>query len=206
MTGIPAAASVFYRDLEQDRAWWAANRDRYRSDVEAPLRALLEEGAERFGGPVKLFRPHRDMRFSHDKSPLRAEALGGLGAPPDVAARWVRVDRTGVRIGGGAPRPSPAQLRALRERIAADPHAGSTARGVLATLHPNGYATPDDPLKTAPRGSARDHPDLDLLCRRAWMAERDFAPGELAGAEGRKQVFAVWRELEPLIAFLRASV
>lgn len=71
-TGIPAAASIFYAELENNnnRDWWLAHKDAYDAVVRLPLEALLAELAPVFG-PAKLFRPYRDVRFSLDKSPKR---------------------------------------------------------------------------------------------------------------------------------------
>src|SRR4051812_47820766 len=71
-TGWPPAALDFYRDLEQDnsRAFFTAHKDVYERDVRAPFEALGELVAEEFG-PLKVFRPNRDVRFSKDKSPYK---------------------------------------------------------------------------------------------------------------------------------------
>lgn len=68
--GIPLAAVDFYTELELNnhRAWWAANKGRYDTDVLEPMLALGAALADEFGA-AKLFRPQRDVRFSSDKSP-----------------------------------------------------------------------------------------------------------------------------------------
>ncbi|RPI04214.1 MAG: DUF2461 family protein, partial [Actinobacteria bacterium] len=70
--GWPAEAITFYEGLEADnsKTFWTANKDVYESAVVAPFRALSDEVAESFG-PLRLFRPYRDVRFSKDKSPYK---------------------------------------------------------------------------------------------------------------------------------------
>ena len=70
--GWPAEAGSFYEGLEADnsKTYWAAHKDVYESAVVAPFRALSDEIADDFG-PLHLFRPHRDVRFSKDKSPYK---------------------------------------------------------------------------------------------------------------------------------------
>lgn len=202
--GIPGAGNDFYARLEQDRDWWQANRAAYEADVKGPLRALLEEGAERFGGTIKIFRPHNDVRFSK-KGPLKTEAVGGLGDESTPSVLYVRINADGTFVGGGAPAPVPPRLLAIRERIAADPRAAGDLRSALAELSADGFDVPDDPLKTAPRGFDRDHDEIDLLRRRWYRAERQFPPGALAGEDGAEEVFAVWKRLDPLIDWLEVT-
>jgi uncharacterized protein (TIGR02453 family) len=75
----------FLRDLKRnnDREWFAANRDRYGADVEGPMLQFIEDFAprlrtispayvadkRRMGG--SMFRIYRDTRFSADKSPFK---------------------------------------------------------------------------------------------------------------------------------------
>src|SRR5262249_24725406 len=79
---------AFLRELRahNDRAWFAANRDRYHDAVRAPLLQLIADVAPRLreispafvadprpaGG--SLFRIHRDTRFSRDKAPYKTNA------------------------------------------------------------------------------------------------------------------------------------
>ena len=80
--GIPLRACEFYAGLEADnsRAYWTAHKATYERDVKGPLTALAELAAPEFGEP-KLFRPHRDVRFSADKSPYKDHQGLVLGHP-----------------------------------------------------------------------------------------------------------------------------
>lgn len=191
---IPSAASAWFQDLQQDRAWWQAHKDDYRRDVGDPLRALLDDLAEEFGGDVKLFRPHRDTRFGGP--PLRDHALGGLGKPDAIAVRYIRIDASGTVVGAGAPAPDRHRLTAIRSAVVAD---GAAARAALALP---GLDLPDEPLRTAPRGIPRDAPDLDLLRRTRWTAERHLGRGTV----DRDTIRRAWHDAEPLVAWLRDRV
>jgi uncharacterized protein (DUF2461 family) len=70
--GFPAEAFDFFEGLEADnsRTYWQANKALYDSCVKGPMEALLAEVAGEFG-PGRIFRPHRDVRFSADKSPYK---------------------------------------------------------------------------------------------------------------------------------------
>lgn len=199
---IPTAAHAFYVELEQDKDWWQANRSTYTEMVEEPLKGVLQAGAKRFGGQVKLFRPHRDVRFSNDKRPLRTDAVGGLGSPDGPAIRYLRVDADGTVIGAGAPKPPREHLAAFRARLAGDPVAAGGLLDIFAKLENDGFELPDDPLRTAPRGYPADHPAIELLRRRSFGAERRLAPGALDNPDGAELIFATWTTLDPLVRWL----
>jgi len=63
-----------------DRAWFAPRKERFESELFAPMRALVADATEALarakigiGGDAKrsIFRIYRDVRFGHDKSPYR---------------------------------------------------------------------------------------------------------------------------------------
>ena len=75
----------FLKDLKKnnDRAWFEENRDRYERDVKEPLRQFILDFAKPLGrisphfraDPRRsMFRIHRDVRFSRDKSPYKTNA------------------------------------------------------------------------------------------------------------------------------------
>jgi uncharacterized protein (TIGR02453 family) len=83
--GFGPRALPFFADLaaNQTRDWFLANKAVYEQDVRRPLGALVEALAFAFAahdiplaGDAKrsLFRIHRDVRFSKDKSPYKTHA------------------------------------------------------------------------------------------------------------------------------------
>jgi uncharacterized protein (TIGR02453 family) len=80
-----SASLAFLRGLKRhnNKPWFEAHRDDYESQVRGPMRALIEEmdvrlarfAAEIMADPKRsMFRIHRDIRFSHDKSPYKTNA------------------------------------------------------------------------------------------------------------------------------------
>ena len=83
--GFRPAAFQFLRDLARnnEKAWFDANRDVYEREVREPMRRLVETldaklgsiAPEIIGDPKRsMFRIHRDIRFSKDKSPYKTNA------------------------------------------------------------------------------------------------------------------------------------
>jgi hypothetical protein len=82
--GFPHEAFTWFEGLEahNSKAYFTAHRDTYERAVRGPLEELLEAFADELGGRVKVFRQHRDIRFSPDKSPYKTRTYGVVGDRP----------------------------------------------------------------------------------------------------------------------------
>jgi uncharacterized protein (TIGR02453 family) len=158
-SGWPEEALDFYDGLaaENSKSYWTAHKAIYTGKVLRPMTELTEELAEEFGEP-KIFRPYRDVRFSHDKSPYQTHigaVLGGSG--------YVQLSAEGLGAGAGLWQMSPDQLARYRAAVASD-GPGPELEEIIAaidkagiTVHGHGV------LKSAPRGYPADHPRIALL-------------------------------------------
>ncbi|MGH9136032.1 MAG: DUF2461 domain-containing protein [Acidimicrobiales bacterium] len=198
-TGFGRGAVGFYEELEvnNDRDWWRANKDRYERDVRMPLELLLEEVAAEFGDG-KVFRPYRDVRFSADKTPYK------LGAGAIVGNHhYVEVSAAGLRVGGGDWHPERDRLARLRAAIL-DDRTGSELASIVDDLRGRQAEIASfDAVKTAPRGVPPDHPRIDLLRMKGLAALWLHPPGAwLSTAKARDRVVEGWRALRPLVRWL----
>lgn len=156
-TGFPVAALDFYEDLEADNSkpFWAAHKAVYDDCVRGPMLALLAELEPEFG-PGKAFRPHRDVRFSADKSPYKTHQGGFVQTGPGVGF-YVQIDAAGLRIAGGFYAGSSAQVSAYRATVDDSRH-GPRLETLVRRLRRAGYEIGGERLKTRPRGVAEDTP------------------------------------------------
>lgn len=187
---ITEATTAFLRDLGQNnsRDWFEANRDRYTAAWTEPAAAfqaamaLALEAA--YGTPVrpKLFRIHRDIRFSKDKTPYNAylrmtfypQGRGDIG--------WmVGIEPKTLVLGFGMFQFSPAQLRAWRAAV--DGPAGAEIAEVVGTGQAAGLRLNDPPLKRVPAPYAKDHPRGALLRRKGLALWQDRAVEDAFGAD-----------------------
>ena len=204
--GWPASALDFFRDLEQDntRAFWTAHKDVYERDVRAPFEALSELVAEEFG-PLRVFRPHRDVRFSKDKSPYKTRAYAATEGEGGEAY-YVEVSAKGLVAASGYWRMANDQLDRYR-RAVDDDTAGPGLEGIVAGLAEKDLAIEGPSLKTAPRGYPRDHPRIELLRRKSMAAMRRFDPGRWLGtAAAADRIVEVWRAARPMNGWLAQHV
>lgn len=201
-TGIPVAALDFYDDLEQDnsKAFWQAHRGIYEAQVKQPMLSLTAELAAEFG-EAKHFRPFRDVRFSHDKTPYKTHQ--GAHVPAIPGGGWyLQVDAAGVMIGSGWYDADADRLNAIRHHIDAD---GARLRQVLDKLAAGGGSIGGDQLKTAPRGWAKDHPHIELLRHRTLSVRRRYDNDPIAHTqEFAERVAADWRSTTPLLDWAAA--
>ncbi len=205
-TGIPLAALDFYEDLEDDnsRTFWLAHKDTYDTAVRRPMELLTAQLSPEFGR-VKLFRPHRDIRFAKDKTPYKIQQGAVLGSG-GIGALYLHIGGPGLYVGGGSWSLAPDQLQRLRVAVAED-ISGRALQRVLTRLEGAGLSVGGDRLTRIPSGFDRDHPRADLLRHKAIAAGRDFgAPDWLATPRTAEEVTAVWRAIAPLNASLTKYV
>ncbi|KRE42977.1 DUF2461 domain-containing protein [Knoellia sp. Soil729] len=197
--GIPRDAVAFYRELEgsNSRTWWTANTDRYAVSVREPMAHLGDVLTEEFGEP-KLFRPHRDVRFSKDKTPYKDHQ--GLFVPVSPRMGWyVQVGADGLRTAGGFYASQSDQVARYRASVVDDVVGGQLV-SILDTLVDRGFDIGGDVLVTRPRGIPADHPRLELLRHRTLSASRDHGtPDWLESEEVAERVRADWAAMRPLL-------
>lgn len=203
--GFPIAALDFYDDLEADntRSFWEAHKDVYSDAVRAPMVALAAALEPEFG-PAKVFRPYRDVRFSHDKTPYK-EHQGAFVAVSPGAGYYVQIAAPGVRVSVGWYRADSSRLAAIRSAID-DERLGTDLEARVVTLEAAGWERGGDRLKTSPRGYPPSHPRLDLLRHRSLTLSRSygFVP-EIHSVELLAWVQRDWRMARPLMDWIASA-
>jgi uncharacterized protein (TIGR02453 family) len=163
-SGFGPGALAWFERLAEDnsREYWAATKDAWQIEVRAPLEALLGELAAGWGGEVRMFRQHRDVRFSRDKSPLKASTYGVATRPGSDAGLYVAISADGLIAGTGYHELSRDQLGRYRAGVLDDAGGAELAAAVEAA-EAAGLELGPPALKGTPRGVPRDHPRADLL-------------------------------------------
>ncbi len=195
-TGFSDDAFEFYEGLRADnsKTYWTAHKHIYEAEVRAPMQALLDTLAPRFGATTKLFRPYRDVRFSADKSPYKT-GQGGVLTVASGIGYWLQINADGVYIGGGFFARDRDQTNRFRTSVD-DDTLGRQLESVLAKLTKAGYEIGGAQVKSRPRGVAADHPRLELMRREHVTVSRSV---EAADALTVETVASHWKRVTPLV-------
>ena len=205
-TGIPPEALAFYEQLEADnsKAFWEANRDRFKTVVRRPAEELAE--ALSAYGDFHLFRPHNDLRFSKNKPPYKTHQ-GAYTESEGGAGYYFHISATGLMCGSGYYAMAKDQLDRFRRAVDADA-TGDEIAGIVADLSKRRYRIGAiDELKTAPRGYSKDHPRIELIRRKGLMASKDFGtPKWIHTKQAATKVRDTWDRVAEMNAWLDAHV
>jgi uncharacterized protein (TIGR02453 family) len=205
--GFPDDGLVFYEGLEADnsKTYWTRNKGAYDQHVRAPLQAMLDELAAEFG-TAKVFRPYRDVRFSHDKTPYKTHQ-GAVVHPEGACGAWyVQISADGLRVSGGCWRLESDQVARYRRAVADDVQ-GPRLQKELSRLEGAGWSIEGDRLVRVPSGHDADAPRLDLLKHKSLYASRSWEPTDwLHSRRALDEVRAAWRDLRNLNVWLADNV
>lgn len=213
---MPASLKTTLEFLEalrfnNHKAWFDENRKRY-EQARAHFEDLVGDLIAHFG-PVEdlgsttvkdcLYRINRDIRFSKDKSPYNshmAALLGRGGRKATGRAYYVHVEPGGSMIAGGIYMPSSEELQRIRRALASD--VGSFNR-ILADKTFTRYfgQMQGDKLKTAPKGFASDHPAIELLKHKQFMATHAISDDRLLADDLSAHIVAVCQALKPFVGY-----
>ncbi|REJ99403.1 MAG: TIGR02453 family protein [Acidobacteria bacterium] len=185
---------VFLRDLaaNNDRGWFEQNRERYDVLVrDAAFRFIaafshpLHRISSHFEAVPKavggsLFRIHRDVRFSHDKSPykthvgihFRHRAARDAHAP----GFYLHLEPRNCFAGVGIWRPDSETTRRIRQAIAAPRSGWGRAVGAGFAEH---LELAGEQLQRMPRGFEADHPKGEDLRRKSFIGVAELSDAEV---------------------------
>ena len=229
-TPFSPAYFQFFRELaaHNDKPWFEANRPTYQAEVLGPLKLLAEELDVRFArlapefvAPPRhaLFRIHRDVRFSKDKSPYKTHAAlwafhrdAGRGVGRDAhggAGFYFHIEPGASLVAGGFWMPPRPLLGRIRERIVDEQRGFEKLVRAPAFTRRFGALSEDDPgvrLTRVPRGFAPDHPAAHWLRFNSFTAHRRLTDAEVLSPRLVDAIMKDYAALLPLVRWLNATL
>jgi uncharacterized protein (TIGR02453 family) len=213
--------SAFLASLaaNNEKAWFEANRSEYqalRDDYTAFVARIIASIAEwdetvRWVDPKDcIYRIHRDVRFSGDKTPYKTTFSavisqhgrhGGQGP-----SYYFQVDEKGMLMaGGGVWMPPNDRLALIREHAAEHPERfGKILRG-RTFKRTFGGLWDGHKLKRPPAGYPADHPLIEILKLKSFLVERERDVGRPAD-DVEPWIVETFRAMHPFILWLRDAV
>ena len=196
----------FLKDLQKNNNgdWFADNKPRYteaHQNAKSVFVAIheklqLHDEIEK----SKMMRIYRDVRFSHDKTPYKAHfanSYSRLGKELR-GGYFLRIRPGESFLAGGFWEPNKDDLFRIRKEIEQN---ASEIRDILNEpnykKHFGGKFESFSELKTAPRGFDKDHPDVDLLRKKGFIAVKNFSDKEVLSEDFVNQVDESFQALRP---------
>ena len=212
----------FLADLSMNnrREWFQANKARYERDVRDALVQFVADFGERLQeiGPNmvadprpsgrSVFRIYRDVRFSKDKSPYKTNAgvhfRHEVGREVHGPGFYLHLEPGNVFAGAGIWRPDSQTLGKIRGAIVANP--GKWESIVDDDGFKSIYTLEGDSLKRAPKGIDSDHPLIDHLKRKSFVAGTSFTEDDACSPNFIEVYAHACRVAGPFSEFLTTAV
>lgn len=208
---------VFLEQLKRNnrRDWFLKHKDRFEEVVRQPCLHFITDFGFRLhdisswviadpkpiGG--SLFRIYRDVRFSKDKTPYKTHVgmhFRHATTKDDVhgPSFYLHLDPSECFMAGGCWQPEPRSLAKMRDAISWQPDEWKAAK--------RGLTMGGESLSRPPRGYAADHPQIEDLKRKEYVALIEFTRARMCGAQCMNDVVAAAKKLSPLMGFLSKSL
>jgi uncharacterized protein (TIGR02453 family) len=208
----------FLRDLEanNDREWFKANQDRYEADVREPALAFINDFAvplgkisehfvadsRKVGG--SLFRIQRDTRFAKDKTPYKTNTgmqfRHVMGKDAHAPGFYVHIEPGACFMGVGLWRPDTKTAYQIRRHI--DEHPTEWKRATRGKRFTDVFALEGDALVRPPRGYEEDHPLIEDLKRKDFIASTRLAQRQVTADTFMRDVTDNCKRAVPFMRFL----
>jgi len=204
-------------DVNNQRDWFDVNRNRYektRKDF-IDLTAWLIDEIRKFDSEIPLLQPKdcmfrifRDVRFSNDKRPYKANYgsyIARGGRKFGFAGYYLHLQPGECFLSGGVYMPPAEHLQAIRQEIYYHPEEYLK----LLTSEPlhsifNQYYF--DALKTAPKGYPKDWEHLDLIKNRSYAFGHPLTEGEILAADFPEKCIQYFKMIYPMNRFLNRAI
>ncbi len=179
-------------------------------DFEAPLKKISPHfvaDARTVGG--SLFRIQRDTRFAKDKTPYKTHTgmhFRHFVTRDDVHAPgfYLHLEPGNCHAGVGLWRPSTENAYKIRHAIADDP--GRWRRVALGKRFTDVYALGGESLKRPPRGFDPEHPLIDDLRRKDFIARTQLTQKVVTSPDFLGHYARLCRTAGPFMKFLTEAV
>jgi len=217
---IKAETLNFIKDVaaHNDRDWFAANKERYeqsRADVLEFIEELIPllaatDPAFSVDTPAKkcLMRIYRDVRFSKNKNPYKNNygisfnvKSNGM-ANPDY---YLHLQPGKSFFGVGFWMPEAPVLKKIREEI--DYNTSEFLNIIQSKPFTKLFAlSKEDSLKNAPKGYEVDHPHIDILKLKSFIAIYPLTDKEILAEGITDKLKLAFETIYPFVLFLRNAV
>lgn len=202
------------------RDWFKSHQDEYEAQVREPALRLIRAMAphlakispsfraddRKVGG--SLFRIQRDTRFSKDPTPykthigirFRHERAKDVHTP----LFYLHLEPGNHFVGAGLWHPEPKVARQIREFIVANPNGWKQATQSRAFR--KDFELGGDSLARPPRGFDPEHPLIEDLQRKDFVASTTLSDAQVIEADLPKMLAVHYQQVAPMVEYLCDAV
>ena len=201
----------FFKKLEKNnnREWFEQHKPEFKA-LETTVKQFGEalkdqlnqhDSIDRF----KLFRVYRDVRFSKDKTPYKTHfGLTWHRTKPQYrGGYYLQLKPNDIFLACGFWDPNPADLKRIRQEIDMD---ADEYRDIIN--EPNFKRIwgdlQGDAVKTAPKGYAKDHPNIDLLRHKQHIFMVRYTEEDVAAADFLDRLDTALQAVRPFVDYMSA--
>lgn len=222
MNVISKSTFDFLKELGENnnKEWFTANKPQYeiaKKEFEIFVDSLIKQ-ISLFDDSIShhkakdcIFRIYRDVRFSKDKSPYKTH----MGAHITSAAKkseihsragyYIHIGPSESMLAGGAYLPQGPWLKAIRQEISYN------ADGLRNILNSPDFKKhfgemEGEKLKTAPRDYEKDHPEIELLKHKSFLASHKLQDNQVTDTDFLQHSANVFKALYPFDEFLNTAL
>ncbi len=222
MKTIPQTTLQFLSDLKtnNNRDWFDDHKPRYKK-AKREFEQFIDELIPSIGSfdPTithqtakrSVFRIYRDMRFNPDKPPYKTNLgahITSADKSSDIHSRagyYIHIEPGKSMLAGGAYRPKGDWLKAIRKHI--DENAGELKKVINSESFRKYFGEIEgEMLKTSPRAYSIDHPEIELLRYKSFLATHRVSDEQVLDENFLNYCAEVFKALYPFDQFLNRSI
>lgn len=207
----------FLKQLSKNNSkeWFDINRKTYeicKTEFESVVKSVIDKSTLFDNALLNLeakkcmFRINKDVRFSKDKSPYKTNMGASInpgGKKSMIPGYYIHIEPNNSFLAGGCYQPTPEMLAAIRQEI---DYNGSELKKIVSAKDFKTYfkeLSSEDKLKTSPKGYDKNHPEIELLQHRHFIAIHQLKDEDVLNKNFPTYVSKVFKAMLPLNLFLR---
>lgn len=223
MALITQSTFKFLKDLKQnnDRDWFLANKPRF-EEAKKEFEVFIDQmigTISKFDNSIAhhsakdcIFRIYRDVRFSKDKSPYKTHFgahISSAAKRSEIHSRagyYIHIEPGGgSMLAGGAYLPQGPWIKAIRQEISYN--ANDFKKIINDSVFKDYFGEMEgEKLKRAPKGYEPDHPEIELLKYKSFLAVNKCTDKQVFAKDFLDHCANTFKVLYPFDRFLNRAI
>ena len=209
MQVIPKDTIIFLRELKlnNNRDWFNANKQRFNS-IHSEIKEFANEVNESLKKSddiekLKIFRIHRDLRFSKDKTPYKKNiGMAFHRAKPELRGGYyleISADQSFVAVGFW--NPNKEDLLRIRKEIEID---GQEFKSIInqKKIKDIWGDIKGEEVKTSPKGFNRDHEHIDMIKKKQFIFIKKLKEQDILDKNFQKELLNCFISIRPFFDYM----